>query len=74
MLADTLLTHPYVWPLREFLPLSTPAYGTPFRHTDFSVFHLFYFTAIVKGVIAFKVVCLKRRKQELLVELFCLDR
>ena len=36
---------PYVWPLREFLPLnvSTPARSTPCRRTDFDAFFLILF-------------------------------
>ena len=53
--------------------VSTLVCGTPCWHTDFCVILKFYFTAIVKGVIALDVVCLKKWKQELLDELFCLD-
>ena len=52
-----------------------PAYSTSCRRMDFGVvFFKFYFTAIVNGAIALNVVCLKRWKQELLDELFCLDQ
>ena len=49
--------------------VSTPAFGTPCRRTDFGGFVVvvvvvvvfyFYFTAIVKGVIALEMVCVKR--------------
>ena len=39
-------------------------------NVQISVFFYFYFTAIVKGVIALNVVCLERWKQELFNELF----
>ena len=67
---------------------SIPAYGhctsfTPLlEHTGvwhslqmygFLCFWKFYYTVIVKGVIALNVVCLKRWMQELLGKLFRLD-
>ena len=53
----------------SFLYVSTPACSTLCRHMDFVVFYvfIFYFTAIVREVIALNVVCLKRWKQELLL-------
>ena len=55
-------------PLREHTgPHSLPTYG-------FLYFVKCYFKAIAKRFIALDVICLKRWKQELLDELFCLDR
>ena len=53
---------------------------SPCRRMDFDCFFFLFFfvcllynTAIVKGVIALNVACLKRWKQELLDAIFCLD-
>ena len=50
--------------------VSTPAYGTPCRRTDFFFLN---FLRPLQGVTALNVVFLKRCKHEFLYELFYLD-